>query len=65
MEPSVLDDRVDTFEGDDGQWRWHQVAANNEIVCVSESFDSKSNAERAADRQRELIGLARLGSQAA
>lgn len=34
-----------------GKWRWHRKAANHRIIATSgESFDSKYNAERAAER---------------
>lgn len=44
-------DRTEVFEGEDGEWRWRRVAANNRIIATSgEGFDSKWNAERSAER---------------
>lgn len=40
----------------DGQWRWTLIARNNRKIASSgESFDSKSNALRAANRLRRMF----------
>lgn len=44
-------DKVVIFKGMDAKWRWHLKARNQRIIATSgESFDSKSNAKRAALR---------------
>jgi len=40
------------------QWYWRLVGGNGEILAVSESFPSKSNAKRAAKRARVLSRFA-------
>jgi uncharacterized protein YegP (UPF0339 family) len=40
-------------------WRVKLVAANGEILMVSETYYSRSNAVRAAQRLRELLGANR------
>lgn len=39
-------------------WRVKLVGANGEILMVSETYYSRSNAVRAAQRLRELLGAA-------
>lgn len=39
----------------DGGWFWHELARNGKIVAVSEAFDSKANAVRAAKREAAKV----------
>lgn len=39
---------VAIFEDDAGEWRWHGIAANNEIVAEGESHTREEDAARAA-----------------
>ena len=46
-----MSDKVEIFKGADEKWRWRLKAANHKVIATSgESFDSKPNAERAAER---------------
>lgn len=50
-----MKDEIEVYEDGGGKWRWRAVAKNGEITATSgESFDSRGNAERAADRFRDL-----------
>lgn len=41
-------------ESDPPQWRWRRESGNHELVSTSgESFEQRSNAERAARREAE------------
>lgn len=47
-------DKIKPYQDEAGRWRWAKYAENNERVAASgESFDSKSNAIRAAEREAE------------
>lgn len=37
-------------------WHWRLRAQNGEIMCASETYASKSNAKRAAERLASLTG---------
>ncbi len=41
-------DHIAVFEDGAGEWRWHAVAANNEIVAEGESHPREEDAARAA-----------------
>ena len=48
--------RIEVYEDEGGKWRWRLRAANARVQAVSgESFASRSNAKRAADRMAQLI----------
>src|SRR4051812_6157382 len=54
-------DRYEVFEDAGARWRWHLVAANGRIVSTSgESFDSRSNAYRAASDHKRVAAAAAL-----
>ena len=44
--------KVEVFEGKDG-WRVRLVGDNGEIIATTEAYDSKSNANRAAEMIRD------------
>jgi uncharacterized protein YegP (UPF0339 family) len=46
--------RLEVFKGDSGQWFIRLVGGNQEKMMISESYDNKQNAIRAADRIREV-----------
>lgn len=41
-------DHISVFEDDAGEWRWHAIAGNDEIVSEGESHPHRSDAFRAA-----------------
>lgn len=50
--------RLEAFRDEAGNWRWHLIAANGQIVATSgEAFDSQHNAVRAAANTKRLMGL--------
>jgi uncharacterized protein YegP (UPF0339 family) len=54
---------IEVFEGDiaaEPCFFWHLRAKNGEIVCVSQGYDSYSNAKRGATRAVELFADAVL-----
>lgn len=54
---------LEIFEGDvaaDPCFFWRLRARNGEIVCVSEGYESKSNAKRGAIRAVQLMADATL-----
>lgn len=50
--------RYEIHDSTDGQWFWILVAANHEVICMSETFTTKSNARRAVKRARALSRIA-------
>lgn len=47
-------DRIVVYQGQNGGWRWHRVAANGRVTSTSgEEFDSKYNAVRAAEAEAD------------
>lgn len=50
--------RFEIYLSKDGQYRWRLVAANNEIVAVSEGYTTKYNTKRSAERVREIAPAA-------
>jgi hypothetical protein len=44
------DDRIEIFEDTSGQYQWHRVSSNNEIISRGESHAKRDNARRAAWR---------------
>lgn len=47
---------ITVYADDGGRWRWRlRVGKASVFAASNESFASKSNARRAADRMRELI----------
>ena len=38
---------TEPFEDSAGEWRWSLKAANGEIVCASEGYETKAGAHRA------------------
>jgi uncharacterized protein YegP (UPF0339 family) len=47
-------ERIEVYPGKDGAWRWRRVAGNHRMTSSSgESFDTKDNAWRAAEEERE------------
>lgn len=62
MTPLSLDSlkgpHIETFERSDSLFDWRLVATNGEIVCSSsQGFADRGDAERAADRAKELFGI--------
>ena len=48
--------KVETFQGENGDWYWRMVAANGETVADSaEGYTRRADAERAARRMLELV----------
>lgn len=43
-------DKVETYQDEDGQWRWRRVAPNEEIIVPPESHTRREDAVRAARR---------------
>lgn len=41
-----------------GQYRWRLLAGNDEIVAISEAYATKYNAERSANRVKQLAYMA-------
>jgi len=41
-----------------GQYRWRLIAGNSEIVATSEGYTTKYNAQRSAERVRQIAYLA-------
>lgn len=48
----------DVYADTGGHWRWRAVVDEEIVASSGESFDSKSNAQRAADNVREDAGSA-------
>ena len=46
-----MTDTWKVFQGKDGQWYFHRVAANGEVVASSEGYHNKSDATDEATRQ--------------
>lgn len=42
------------------EWRWRLVAANREIIAVSEGYTRAADARRAAERLREQVVSAKI-----
>lgn len=56
-DPGLELDRVERFPGADGQWYFHGVARNGEIVYPSEGYASKRNAGRPARSLADRFGV--------
>lgn len=50
--------KIQIFVDRAGQYRWRLVAANGEIVAVSEAYTTKQNAIRSARLVKALAGQA-------
>lgn len=54
------DRTIDVYQDDSGKWRWRSKSPNGRIVSISgESFASKGNAMKAAERERVAVARAR------
>ncbi len=54
--------KFETYADAGGSYRWRLKASNGQIVASSgESFDSHSNAKRAAENVKENAGGATIG----
>lgn len=42
------------------EWRWRLVAANQEIIAVSEGYTRAADARRAAERLRDQVVSAKI-----
>ena len=45
-----MSDRLEVFQGEDGQWYWHRVAPNGEQISHGEAYTRKDDAETGALR---------------
>ena len=50
--------RYEIFQGEDEQWVWRLVGANNETICVSEGYTRRWSAKRGAKKARALSRFA-------
>ncbi len=46
--PNTRAHRVSIHQSVNGEWFWHEQAANGEITCQSETFTNSTDAKRAA-----------------
>lgn len=47
---NALGDELVVFHGEDGDWHWHRVAPNGEIISRGEGYTRKDDAEEGAWR---------------
>lgn len=47
-------------QGVHSAYYWHLLGGNGQIVCVSESYTTKSQAKRSAKRAKELMAIAKI-----
>lgn len=52
--------RFELFKDASKKWRWRMKAANNEILCVSEAYSSKSAALKGAKTARAASRFAMI-----
>lgn len=51
-----MDDTIEIFKDDGGQWRWHRKAGNGEIISSGESHPHLKDCRIAAARANPDIG---------
>lgn len=52
--------RFEVFKNSSGEWMWRVKAANNETLCVSEAYSSKSAAIKGAKTARAASRFAMI-----
>lgn len=50
--------KIEVFKGKNAKWYWHLRAANGEIVCNSEAYETKQKASQTAYRLEEMVSKA-------
>jgi len=55
---SINPPHIETFQREDGLFDWRLIAGNGETVCqTSQGFNTRGNADRAAERAIELFAM--------